>query len=81
MTCPACQKRPASNESTHLIIFVGMVCIECYARLNRPTRLDGCVVGESHAYICERTAAEFERRRQDLLTRARVICQEQGGHP
>ncbi len=75
MTCPACQQRQHDGAPNQLIVFVGMVCSPCFARLNRPTIHDGCVTGEPHAVVCERTAAEFERRRNRLLTQAREICQ------
>lgn len=68
MTCPACQQRPTEDGSpTNLIVFVGRVCAPCFARLNRPTIHVGCVPGEPHAVVCQRTAEEFERRRVALL--------------
>ena len=76
MTCPACQQRIQPNATTHVIVLLGEVCFGCFNRMHRPTRLDGCVSGEPHAHVCERTAAEFERRRVKLLQQARDICQE-----
>jgi len=77
MTCPACKKRPTEDGSpTNLIVFIGRVCPQCFARLNRPTIHVGCVTGEPHAVVCQRTAAEFERRRVTLLQQARDICHE-----
>lgn len=76
MTCPACQKRPQPNETTHIIVFVGEVCFECFNKLHRPTIHVCRVPGEPHAVVCQRTAEEFERRRVTLLQKARDICQE-----
>ena len=75
MTCPACQPRPTEDGSpNNLIVFVGRVCAPCFAKLNRPTIHVGCVPGEPHAVVCQRTAEEFERRRVTLLQQARDIC-------
>lgn len=78
MTCPACQRRQTDGSPTQLIVFVGPVCPQCFAKLHRPTIHTGCVTGEPHAVVCQRTAAEFERRRTTLLQQARDICQEVG---
>ena len=76
MTCPACRTRQTDGSPTRMIVFVGLVCASCFAKLNRPTIHVGCVTGEPHAVVCDRTAAEFERRRNTLLQQARDICQE-----
>ena len=76
MICPACRTQKNGWSENHQIVFIGLVCHACFAKLNRPTIHVGCVPGEPHAVVCRRTAEEFERRRVTLLQKARDICQE-----
>lgn len=75
MKCPGCGKTVPSGQTMQLITFVGLVCPPCAARLTRATTLSGCVMSEPIADICDRTAIEFERRRETLRQQARDICQ------
>jgi len=76
MTCPACERQGLMLSPSHVIASIGMVCPECFSRLNSPTIYEGCVTGESHAHLCARTSAEFERRRLKLAQQAKEICKQ-----
>ena len=77
MTCPACQKRQTDGSPTHRIAFIEIdVCAPCFAKLHRPTRLDGCVAAAPLIYICNGAAQEVASRLKTLLQQVMDVCQE-----